>query len=515
MPYLPPVLGDCQGTAVFALHFLGKRTVFALRFLEKRAIFALHFLEKRAIFALYFLGNEVVFGWEKMKTRYFNRNVDKALFAWSRESPPDRKPLLLRGARQVGKSSAIRHLGTRFKYYLEINFDDDKDAKTFFVPSIAPRDICDHLALYYNVPIIPGETLIFFDEIQSCPPALEKLRYFYEKYAELHVVAAGSLLEFALEEIPSFGVGRIRSLFMYSFGFDEFLTALGEDVLSNAVKSASPENPLPEPVHKQLLGRLKLFLICGGMPEAVSQYVRKRDLLSGELVLNDLIVTFKVDFAKYNKRTPLLLLNEVFESVMRQTEGKFVYERAAPGTPAVAAKQALDLLIMAGLVHPVTHTAANGIPLGAETNHKYRRAIPCDTGLFLQSLDLRSEILPADDFTAVNKGALAEIFVGLELLKAASCYKSQQLFCWQRSASPGSQRGNAQVDFIVQKGSRIIPIEVKPGTQGGMQSLRLFMKEKCIEKGVRTSLENFGQAGGIDVYPLYAIGNIVREANMI
>jgi predicted AAA+ superfamily ATPase len=358
--------------------------------------------------------------------------------------------------------------------------------------------------------------LLFFDEIQSCQPALAKLRYFYEKYAELHVVAAGSLLEFALEEIPSFGVGRIRSLFMYPFGFDEFLTALNEEALYKAIKSASPDNPLADPIHRQILGRLKIFLICGGMPEAVSQYTRKRNLLNGELVLNDLLTVLKTDFAKYRKQTPLLLLNEVFESVMRQTEGKFVYERAAPGTPSATVRQALELLIMAGLVHPITHTAANGIPLGAEKNFKYRRIIPCDTGLFLQTLGLRSKILPAADFPAINRGSLAEIFTGLELIKASSCYSPQQLFCWHRSAGPGSPdgtkfRGNAQVDFLVQKGSNIIPIEVKSGIQGSMQSLRLFMKEKQIKRGIRTSLENFARYEDIDVYPLYAIGNLVRR----
>jgi predicted AAA+ superfamily ATPase len=246
------------------------------------------------------------------------------------------------------------------------------------------------------------------------------------------------------------------------------------------------------------------------MPEVVSHYARKRDLLNSELVLNDLITVLRTDFAKYRKRTPLLRLNEVFESVMRQTEGKFVYERAAPGTPSASIRQAIELLIMAGLVHPVTHTAANGIPLGAEANQKYRRMIPCDTGLFLHILGLRSEILPAADFSTVNRGSLAEIFTGLELMKAASCYTQQELFCWQRSASPGSPHGNAQVDFLVQKGSSIIPIEVKSGTQGSMQSLRVFMKEKHIERGVRTSLENFGRYEDIDIYPLYAIGNVVR-----
>jgi uncharacterized protein len=444
-----------------------------------------------------------------MEIQYFKRNVDEILLSWSRDAPPDRKPLLLRGARQIGKSSAIRQLGKQFKYFVEINFDENKEVRSFFEASLSPQEICEQLALFYHTPIIPGETLLFFDEIQSCQPALAKIRYFYEKYAQLHVVAAGSLLEFALEEIPSFGVGRIRSLFMYPFGFDEFLTALNEEVLSDAVKTASPEKPLAEPIHHQLLGRLKIFLICGGMPEAVSQYVRKRDLLSGELILNDLITVLKTDFAKYRKRTPFLLLNEVFESVMRQTEGKFVYERAAPSAPNTAVKQALDLLIMAGLVHPVTHTAANGVPLGAEANRKFRRIIPCDTGIFLHTLGLRSEILPAADFSAINRGSLAEIFSGLELLKASSCYTQQELFCWQRSAGSGLSHGNAQVDFIVQKGG-IIPIEVKSGTQGGMQSLRLFMKEKNIKRGVRTSLENFGRYEDIDIYPLYAIGNVVR-----
>jgi predicted AAA+ superfamily ATPase len=446
-----------------------------------------------------------------MEDQYLPRKIDASLLAWSGEAPPDRKPLLLRGARQVGKSSALRRLGQRFKHVVEINFDEDKEAGRFFEGALSPREICSQLALYYHTPIVPGETLLFLDEIQGCQAALAKLRYFYERYPELHVAAAGSLLEFTLEEIPSFGVGRIRSLFLYPFCFDEFLTALGEGVVVKAIHEASPVCALPEPIHRQLLNRLKIFLICGGMPEAVSRYVRTGDLLSGELVLNDLITTLKADFVKYKKRVPLLLLNEVFESVMHQAKGKFVYERAASGTSAASVKQALNLLIMAGLVHPVTHTAANGIPLGAEANQKYRRMLPCDTGVFLQTLGLRSQILPADNFTAVNQGALAEIFAGLELIKAASCYRYQDLYCWQRSAGTSSPHGNAQVDFVVQKGSSIIPIEVKSGATGTMQSLRLFMKEKHIRRGVRTSLENFRQYEDIEVYPLYAIGNLVRN----
>jgi predicted AAA+ superfamily ATPase len=205
---------------------------------------------------------------------------------------------------------------------------------------------------------------------------------------------------------------------------------------------------------------------------------------------------------------PGLFLNEVFESVMKQADGKFIYEHAAEGAGNARVKQALDLLIMAGLAHPVTHSAANGIPLGAEANPKYRRIIPCDTGIFLHILGIeKSEILLARDFKAINRGTLAEIFAGLELLKNGSTHAQRQLYCWHREKAQSS----AQIDYLIQRGSAIIPVEVKSGTQGGMKSLRLFMKEKNIRHGIRTSLENFSKKDGFDVYPLYAISNLYTQ----
>ena len=441
------------------------------------------------------------------KEKYFPRAIDRELLAWSQAS--DRKTLLLRGARQTGKSSSVRHLAKSFKYYVEVNFDDRKDVHTFFEQPLSPQEICEQLSLLYRTPVIPGETLLFFDEIQQCLPALSKLRYFYEQYSELHLAAAGSLLEFALEEISSFGVGRIRSLFMFPFSFDEFLRALGDDLLVDAYRKAAPQKPLQEPVHNQLVNRLKTFLIVGGMPEAVAQYAKTQDLLHSQNVLNDIVISLKNDFAKYKKRTPVLRINEVFESVARQAEGKFVYERAAVQASNAQVKQALDLLIMAGLVYPVTHSAANGIPLGAEINLKYQRFILLDTGLFQRILNLdAAQILVADDFQTVNRGTTAEIFVGLELIKNSSCYNPISLYCWQRE----KRQGNAQVDYLIQQGEQIIPIEVKAGKQGAMQSLRWFMAEKNIGKGVRTSLENFARYENIDVFPMYAISNLLRES---
>lgn len=440
-----------------------------------------------------------------MNHSYLTRKIDAELVSWAKND--NRKTLLLRGARQVGKSTAVRQLAKTFKYFVEVNFDDEEELKKLFEQSLTPQEICQRLSVYFQIPIIAGETLLFFDEIQQCKPALSKLRYFFEKYPELHLVAAGSLLEFAIEEIPSIGVGRERSMFMYPFSFEEFLNALGETMLVEAYRTASPVHPLFEATHKKLIDRLRVFLVLGGMPEVVSTYVRTHDLLQCQEVLTDLVISFKDDFAKYKKRVPALRVVEVFESVVKQAEGKFVFEKAGVGLNNAQVKQSLELLIMAGLVYPVTHTAANGIPLGAEINPKYRRMLLFDTGLFQRVLGLdTSTLLLSDDFKIVNRGAMAEMFVGLELLKSASCFDPKPLYCWAKE----KKKGNAQVDFIVQRGEKIIPIEVKSGTQGAMQSLRQFMTEKKILKGIRTSLENFNNYENIDVYPLYAITNILQ-----
>ena len=438
-----------------------------------------------------------------MEKGYFKRNIDSYLAAWRREK--GRKPLMLRGARQVGKTEAVRALGRKFKYYVEINFDNDADAGNFFEQNLEPAEICRRLSLYTRIPIVPEQTLLFFDEIQSCTAAIKSLRYFYEKYHAQHVIAAGSLLEFALSEIPSFGVGRLHSVFMYPFSFYEFLDALGEEILADACRNAGPDKPLPEPVHKQLIDRLKIFLLVGGMPEAAASYVQTRELLQSQIILEDIITTFRDDFSKYRTKMPALVLNEVFESVMHQAQGKFIYERAAAETGNARIKHALELLIMAGLAIPVTHTAANGIPLGAEINPKYRRVIPCDTGIFLHILGIdKSEILLTDDFKTINQGALAEIFAGLELLKNGGNHARRQLYCWNREKA----QSGAQIDYLIQRGSSIIPIEVKSGVQGGMKSLNIFMREKNIKYGIRTSLENFAQKESFDIYPLYALSNL-------
>lgn len=269
--------------------------------------------------------------------------------------------------------------------------------------------------------------------MQSCTEAIAALRYFYEQMPELHVIAAGSLLEFALEELPSFGVGRIDFLFMYPFSFCEFLSAAGHQTWVELIEKATSEKPMSDAIHGKIIEQLKNFLIIGGMPEVVAEFVKTRDFLRCQKILNSLLVSFRNDFAKYKKRIPASRINEVFSSVAQQAEGKFVYEHVSQNLSGEQVKKSLELLLMAGLCYQVTHASADGIPLGSKINPKYRRIIPFDTGIYQRILNLDiSDILLSNDFDTINKSAVAEMFVGSELKKNAPCYSDNELYCWVR-----------------------------------------------------------------------------------
>ena len=435
---------------------------------------------------------------------YLKRRIDSELINWKNDT--SRKPLLLRGARQVGKSSAVRELAKQFEFFLEVNFEEQRLVHSLFSADLSPQKLCENLSIMYNVPVEEGRTLLFFDEIQACLPAISSLRFFYEKIPGLHLIAAGSLLEFVLEDLPSFGVGRIRSVYIYPFSFDEFLSASGENLLLKAKKAAFAESPLQDAVHRKLIVYLKKFLVLGGMPEVVAGYVKNNNMAECQRILDDLIISLKADFFKYRKRVPSLRIYEVFESVVQQAGNKFKYASVISAANHMQIKEALDLLIMAGLVIPVTHTSANGIPMGAGSDFKKRKMLIFDTGIFQRLSGLSvPDILFDEGIDPVNKGKIAELFVGLELQKAASCYHNQDLHYWHREAL----NSNAEVDYLIQKDRKIIPIEVKSGTKGSMQSLYLFLKEKNSPYGIRFSMENFSSYSQIVSYPLYNVAETV------
>lgn len=434
---------------------------------------------------------------------YIQRNVDNELLKWKSESK--HKPLLIRGARQIGKTETIRNFGKSFEIFIEINFEESPRLKELFSRDLSPENICENIAAIFKTSIIPNKTLLFFDEVQECKEAIASLRFFYEKIPDLHVIAAGSLLEFALSEIPTFGVGRIRSMFMYPLSFFEFLVGAGEYRLLEKIKKANPENPITEVIHERLKELLQKFICLGGMPEVIANYIETKDLNKSQQILDDLIISIQTDFAKYKKRTSVSILNEVFQSVVAQAGQKFMYSKVSNYANHKQIKEALQLLITANIVIPITHTSANGIPLGAEANFQKQKLLLYDTGIFQRIMGLNLEdFLLSTNFEVINKGNMAEQYVGLELIKSSSCYQPPELYYWHREA----KSSNAEVDYVIPFSQSVLPVEVKSGTKGSMQSLFLFLKEKNLNRGLRISNENFSTFGIIEVYPLYAVGKI-------
>lgn len=450
---------------------------------------------------------------------YINRNIDTQLLKWTENAR--RKPLLLRGARQVGKSSSIRHLGKQFPYFIEVNFENRPELKDLFKENHDVRMIAADLGKIFNTPIIPGETLLFLDEIQACDDALKSLWFFKENFPELHVIAAGSLLEFALKKMTSYGVGRIRSLFMYPLSFQEFLAATGKDQWVKAINEAGPDRPLNDILHSELVRSFRIYMIIGGMPASVKAWVETSDYAESANELKDIQQSYYDDFAKYDSKISPQLLRNTLDAVVSQTGNKFVFSRVAGGYRPEEIRLALTMLTDAGLIKPVRHTAANGLPLGAETNEKFIKYQFIDSGLLLQILDLNfggvsevtAEILTASATDLVNKGGLAEMIVGWELVKGANAGTQQDLYYWENL----SRGGSAEVDFVTSRAMKVLPIEVKSGVAGKMKSLRLFLDRKGLTVGVRTTLENFGtlnyesESGSdikIVILPIYAIGGM-------
>lgn len=445
---------------------------------------------------------------------YYKRNIDDKLLEW--KESPRRKPLLIRGARQVGKSTAVRHLGKGFKYFVEVNLESQPSIRQLFTKDIDVHRTCEAISATLGIPVVAGKTLLFIDEIQVCQEAIMSLRYFKEDYPELHVIAAGSLLEFTLEELPSFGVGRIRSIYMYPFSFDEFLLAQGLDTTVDFKHKATSLSPLPEAVHNKLVEQLKTFYLVGGMPAAITEWVESKSYIECTRVHNDILDTYQDDFSKYKSRISPALLRQVLRSVALQAGCKFVFRQVADDIHSSVIKEALHLLTLAGLIKPVTHSDGNGVPLGAEENCNYTKYLFLDLGLMQTMLGTpAANVLLSSDVDFVNKGAASEMFAGLELVKNHDCFQKAEMYYWQNL----SRGTNAEIDYLVVKDGIVVPIEVKASTRGSMQSLWLFMRKKGLHRAIRTSLENFGEfeyvdkesqdeVRHVDVVPLYALSNL-------
>lgn len=382
--------------------------------------------------------------------------------------------------------------------------------------------IVQKIAIYINVPIEEGKTLLFLDEIQECPEAIMALRFFKEDYPGLHVIAAGSLLEFTLQELPTFGVGRIHTLFMYPMTFDEFLNANNENGLISMKRQADSQHPLDAAFHEKLIEYFRIYLLVGGMPEAVLAWIKTHNFNQCIHIQEDIILTYEDDFSKYKKRVSPDLLRTTLHGICHQPGEKITFKQISADYRSSQIREAVRLLTLAGLVVPVIATSGNGIPLDAEANEKNMKILLLDSGLLLSVLQLEGNlaqhlvelIMTGSPQDLVNKGGLVEMVAGLELLRNKPCVQRQKMFYWEKSGN-----SIAEIDYLDTFHLKVTPIEIKSGTQGGMKSLWQFMREKRLTEAIRCSFENFGEFTYTDpqadnakrhitIIPLYALDNL-------
>ncbi len=428
------------------------------------------------------------------------RIIDSHLEDWIKDE--DRKPLIMRGARQVGKTFAVRRLGKSFRSFVGINFESQPEIKAIFEQDLNPERIILELSLALGKAISPKDTLLFFDEIQEAPRALIALRYFYEEMPDLHVIAAGSLLDFAIDKV-GMPVGRVTSLYMHPMSFREFLAALKEDLVLSDIAEYSANNPASYVVHEKLLRLVGQYLAIGGMPSVVKAWIEKNDPHRCMKIQQSILDSYRQDFQKYAARHQLESLEILFGQVSNQIGNQFRFSKSFEGYRKRDLVPCLHLLEKSNIITSAQHTSANGLPLGAEVNPDKFKAIFLDVGLAqrLMGLDLKEWFLnPKEAF--VNKGSLVEAFVGQEMLAYSDPIERHRLYYWHRE-----QKGSgAEVDYVRQIGGDIVPIEVKSGTTGTLKSMHEFFKaHDKTQYGLRFSARNYSEADKIRSYPLYAV----------
>lgn len=437
----------------------------------------------------------------------FERTLLRQLEVW--KSAPGRKPLILRGARQVGKTALVRAFGTRaFEARATIDFERQPDVKTIFERDLDPKRLLAELELVTRTPIEPGRTLLFFDEIQAAPRALMALRYFFEEMPALHVIAAGSLLEFALRDI-SFPVGRVSFAWLYPMSFTEFLSATGRVALTASMPRLTPTGAAPSPSNTaaKLLGQaLREYLVVGGMPAAVARYVETGSFLKVEEVHAELTRAYLDDMPKYARGDKQLAnLASVFRRIVRFVGSELTYSTLGDGDNGQRTAKSLELLEDAMLCRRIRAASPAGLPLGATASEKHFKCILLDVGLAQHLAGLRGEeALKASDVLSVYDGRIAEQFVGQQLLaESVSASEGRELYCWIRP----QRTAKAEVDYLLARNGTVLPVEVKAGKGGRLRSLRALFDEfgnvksaLCLQDTMSVHTE-----GQLSYAPLYTI----------
>lgn len=424
---------------------------------------------------------------------------------------PSRKPLIIRGARQVGKTWVVRHLAEiTGKQLIELNFEKEPRLKSLFQTN-HPQQILQGINHYLGIITPPDQALLFLDEIQIMPELLAKLRWFAEDMPELAVIATGSLLDFVLEDHSfSMPVGRISYAYLEPFSFEEFLLAMHQDILVDFLKNYSIEESIPEIIHEKLMNYVREYTFVGGLPAAVKCWTETKMLPSVHEIQYELMTTYRDDFAKYRGRLSSERLEEIWNAVPKMLGEKWKYSQVNPDVQSASLKQALHLLTQAKICHKIQACAADGLPLAAGIHEKIFKVLFLDIGLVSTVLGLSFQGKLNTNFSLINKGGLAEQFIGQGLRRLPPFYMEPSLYYWMREKT-GSE---AEIDYLLQHESHIIPIEVKAGKTGQLRSLHLLMNLRQWPLAVRFNAD-YPSLTSVSSYqllslPFYLIGQLIR-----
>lgn len=436
------------------------------------------------------------------------RTANHDLSAWAQD--PARRPLILRGARQVGKSWLVEEFArSRFGDVATVDFERDPGAASLF-DAASPFDNLQAIEAYLGKRVRPNESLLFLDEVQAAPRVLSRLRYFFEEMPSLHVIAAGSLLDFALADSEFRApVGRVSYLHLEPLSFHEFLDAMDLALLTDVVRQWQPGTTIATAVHEKLLQQLRKYTITGGMPAVVNAYRESQSYVSVSRLQTDLLAAYHDDFARYGSRATVQRLHRVLQAVPMQVGRKFKFVHVDREDRSAPLKLALDQLCLARVCHRVQCSSGNGVPLAAEVDDRAFKVVLLDTGLMLAGLGLQPDRMRKADLSLVNEGAVAEQLVGQMLRTLDDSHVEPALFYWRREKK-GSE---AEIDYLLQHGGRVVPIEVKAGKTGRLRSLHNFMAEKHLDIAVRVhgqppelrSVETTGAGVGKHRYNLLSI----------
>ncbi|MFH1842951.1 MAG: AAA family ATPase [bacterium] len=432
------------------------------------------------------------------------RDLYAKLIQW--KNSPRRKPLILRGVRQSGKTYLLRRFGEcEFPNLVYFNFEEDPALVQFFEHKLAPQQLVENLSLYSGQKITPAETLIIFDEIQAAPRAVHSLKYFHEEASQYHLAAAGSLLGIRMSGLESFPVGKVNFLDLYPLSFREFLDASGKSEWRQRIETIESFAPLPEPLHRELIEMLKRYFVVGGMPEAVNTYVESGDLHESRTIQREILDAYALDFAKHASPYDVPRIARIWSSIPAQLareNKKFMYSDVARRARAREYENAVEWLANAGVILQAFNISKPGLPLRGYVRHGFFKVYLADVGLLGALAGVPPNIIVKGDglFTEF-RGALVENYVAQQLKKD----HNTGLHYWK-------SKSTAEVDFLLEKESRIFPLEVKAGINPRSKSLRTYGEKFAPPVLSRTSLLNLRCDGEIANYPLYLVDRFPLDA---